>query len=229
MTQECILLIEDNESIQQANRRALEKRGYRIEAAASLAEARLALARQEPDVIVLDIMLPDGNGLEFLSEIRARTSAPVLLLTALADKDDRLAGLRAGGDDYIVKPYDLDELRERVAAFLRRKKMYEAHTPQKLTRGPLSLDVIAHRAFLNGEDMLLAPKEFALLLLLVQHEGRPLSKEYLYETVWKLPANNDARAVWTHLSVLKKKLTASTGGRVQIVSERSRGYLLLWK
>ncbi|MDL2274193.1 response regulator transcription factor [Oscillospiraceae bacterium OttesenSCG-928-G22] len=229
MTGECILLIEDNESIQEANRRALEREDYKIEVAASLTEARLALARQEPDVIVLDIMLPDGNGLEFLCEIRAHTNAPVLLLTALADKDDRLAGLRAGGDDYIVKPYDLDELRERVAAFLRRKKLYETRAAQKLTRGPLSLDMIAHRAFLNGADMLLAPKEFALLLLLAQNEGKPLSKEYLYEAVWKLPANNDARAVWTHLSVLKKKLAAGMGGRVEIVSERNKGYLLLWK
>lgn len=223
--QKTILLVEDNEKIMAANQRTLAAAGYCVKMAASLAEARAYLAEIEPDAIVLDIMLPDGSGLDFLSEARQMSTAPILLLTALGSKDSRLAGLRAGADDYIAKPYDLDELLERVAAFIRRKKILEARTQQKLVRGALTLDIVAQRALWAQEDMLLTQKEYALLLLLVQQEGNMVSLDTLYETVWLAPLGDNAGALWKHISNLKRKVERYTDAIV-IKASRGKGYKL---
>lgn len=221
-----ILLIEDNQKILQVNARMLQKSGYSILTAEKLSDARIQLLTNKPDIIVLDIMLPDGDGLSFIAEIRKLTSAPILLLTALTEKSDLLAGLRAGGDDYITKPYDLDELRERIAAFLRREALRaKGESPHIISYGPLVLDTVSVHATIHGEDMMLSSKEFALLGLLVHYRNTLLSKEFIYETIWKQPTNDDARVVWTHISALKKKLAAH-GGELEIKTRRGKGYCL---
>ncbi|MDR1603278.1 MAG: response regulator transcription factor [Gracilibacteraceae bacterium] len=221
--QKTVLLVEDDERIMVANRRALMSAGYRILEAENLAFARALLAANVPDAIVLDILLPDGNGLEFIRELRRFTAAPVLLVTALDKKDERLAGLRAGGDDYITKPYDLDELRERVAAFIRRGEMYERRVPEKFSLGPLTLDMVAMRAMLSGVDLQLTPKEYALLLILARNEGKPLPKEILYEAAWNAPMLGDGAALWRQISSLKRKLGECA---VEITTGRREGYML---
>ncbi|MDL2318725.1 response regulator transcription factor [Eubacteriales bacterium OttesenSCG-928-A19] len=226
--QRIVLLVEDNEKMMEANRRDLTDAGYHTEMAFDLAEARACLARSEPDVIVLDILLPDGNGLDFIGEIRKTTAAPVLLLTALDEKEEMLAGFRAGGDDYITKPYDLDEMRERVAALIRRREMYEAHVPHRLICGPLVLDLRSQQAHLDGGNLQLTPKEFALLLMLAQNMGNVLSKETLYGGVWKQPIAGDSGTLWRHLSTLKKKLEAMTKD-VELTTARGKGYALIMK
>lgn len=186
------------------------------------------LAETTPDALVLDIILPDGNGLDFLREMRdTGQAAPVLLLTSLIKKDERLEGLRTGGDDYITKPYDIDELRARVAAFLRRVKMDRESAPPNghITRGPLTLDLVAQQAFLSGDNLLLAPKEFALLLFFVQNEGNTLTREAIYEAVWKQPLAGDAGALLMQMSRLKKKLE-ERGDRIVITAFRGEGYKL---
>lgn len=218
-----ILLVEDDKNILRTNRRILESEGFTVLCAERLSEARQRLAEQTPDVLVLDIMLPDGRGLDFCAEIRESTAAPVLFLTALDEKHEIIQGLVAGGNDYITKPYDVDEFVARVKAqlALARMNQQKAERSRTITRGPLTLDTVAGRAFLSGKDMLLSPKEFALLRLLVQSEGKALSKEYLYEAVWKLPAGGDARAVKTHLSGVRGKLA---GSGFAILSTRGEGY-----
>lgn len=220
-----ILLIEDNINIQNANRRALEKVGFRVAMAESLRSARTLLVKIRPDAIVLDIMLPDGNGLDFIAEIRRYTTAPVLVLTALGEKEDVLKGLRTGGDDYITKPYDLDELRERVAAFIRRKDMLEQHMPELLAYGQLTLDPISQHAYFGGVDLLLAPKEFALLLALFPHRGTYIDAPTLYQMIWKAPMVGDGNALWKLISRLKKKLEAQTDS-VRLTVSRGEGYKL---
>lgn len=220
-----VLLIEDNRDILEANKRIFNKAGHTVHTAETLAEARAALQGTPPDAIVLDILLPDGNGLDFIEEIRAVSVAPVLLLTSLTEPDERLTGLRAGGDDYITKPYSVEELRERVAGFLRCDALLRERRPQAITRGPLTLNLVARRAFLSGEDMVLRPKEYDLLLLLVQNEGKTLATVYLYETVWALPFQNDGGAVWAQLSRLKRKLE-SGGGAIELCAVRGEGYRL---
>lgn len=204
-TKAIILLVEDNIAILEANRRILSKAGYKIHAAKTLTEARNALREAPPDAIVLDILLPDGNGLDFIAEIRKMTTAPVLLLTSLTEKEERLEGLRAGGDDYITKPYDMEELRERVAAFLRRDAMLRRMEPT-ITLGSLELNVVSSKAFLDNKDLLLTQKEFALLLLLVQNESAVMQANTIYEKVWNQPMLEDTNAIKIAVSRLRKKL-----------------------
>ncbi len=216
-----VLVVEDNERILAADVRVLGDAGYDVLAAPSVAAARAHLEAASPDAVVLDILLPDGNGLDLIAEIREWTNAPVLIVTALGAKDERLNGLRAGGDDYITKPYDLDELCARVAAFLRREEMHRDHGNRALQHGPLALELMSGRAYLNGQDLLLTQKEFAVLLLLIQNEGQTLPKERIYAQVWKSPMAGDDRAVKTAVSRLRKKLD---GSGMSIVSMRGEGY-----
>ena len=197
-----ILLVEDNDQILNGNARMLKRRGYAISTALTLAQARIHLAERIPDAVVLDIMLPDGSGLDFIREIRRESNVPILLLTGLTTPDDVVRGLSKGGDDYLAKPYDFSVLLARIEALLRRA----GHIPKILAKGALQLDLIAFRAFLNGIDMLLSPKEFALLLLMVQNEGRSLSTKYLSDAIWKQPLIEDSSTVKTVISRLRHKL-----------------------
>jgi DNA-binding response OmpR family regulator len=199
-----ILLVEDDSDIQEINREMLELRGCGIRAAMNLAEAREKIAEKKPDAIVLDIMLPDGSGLDFLKELRENSDIPVLLLTALGDSSDVVRGIRAGGDDYLPKPYDYDIFMARIEALLRRSS--RSREANIVTKGPLTLDVVASRATLSGGDLLLSQKEFAALLLLAQNEGKTLSAEYLYETIWKTVMCGDNRAIQQTVSRLRKKI-----------------------
>jgi DNA-binding response OmpR family regulator len=212
-----ILLVEDNERIQANNKAVLERNGYAVRLAMNLAEARKELADATPDAIVLDITLPDGNGLDFLRELRQTSQIPVLLLTAFGAVKDTTAGLDAGGDDYLAKPYNVKELRARVDALTRRA----ARVPETLTKGRLKADVVAGQAFLDGRDMLLTQKEFSALLLLMQHENETLSAEYIYEKVWRRDMIGDDNPIKVTLSKLRQKLTDS--GYV-IAAKRGEGY-----
>jgi DNA-binding response OmpR family regulator len=220
-TDKTILMVEDNPDILWINSSMFAAQGYTVITAENLKEARRHMDKCLPDIIILDILLPDGSGLDFIPEIRAKTNAPILMLTSLTDRDDRLLGLRAGGDDYIAKPYDIDELSARVSAFLRREEMHQANPVHEIVRGPLVLDTVSGQAFLNDEDMLLTPKEFGLLLLLARNEGKALAKETLFRSVWKQAVNDDARTVKAHISNVRKKLS---GSGYTISVSRGEGY-----
>jgi DNA-binding response OmpR family regulator len=218
-----ILLVEDNKHLNAINKRAMELFGYDVMTALDLAEARKCLARGAPDAIVLDILLPDGNGVDFCREIRSRVSAPILFLTSVEGIERAIEGISAGGDDYLNKPYNLDMLIARIEAFWRRDEIAHRLRPvETIVRGTLTLDIVSTRAFEGGRDMGLTQKEFALLLVLAQNEGKYLSKEYLYEKVWKQPVTDNVHAVKTHLSQLRKKLT---GHGYSISVSRGEGYM----
>ena len=202
-----ILLVEDNEKIVSGNKWMFERQGFDVAAALTLRDARASIGEHRPDVIVLDIMLPDGSGLDFLRELREsdHSGIPVLLLTGLSTKEDILRGLKSGGDDYLTKPYDFDELLARVEALLRRA----ARVPEVIVKGRLSLDVTAGAASIDGKDILLTQKEFALLLIFAQNEGRHFGGEYLYDKVWKQPMAGDSQAIRKTVSNLRVKLEGS--------------------
>lgn len=218
MSAKRILCVEDNEEILLRNRQVLEKSGYDVVAAKTLAEARSAVAGSSPDLIVLDILLPDGNGLDFLQDLRKTSGVPVLLLTGLSTEENVINGLTQGGDDYLPKPYSFAVLLARVDALLRRS----AHVPEALARGSLKLDIVSGQAFLAETDMLLTQKEFALLLILMRNEDKPVCAAHLYEKAWKTTMNDDERAVRYHISNLRKKLC---GSGFTIVSHRNEGYV----
>lgn len=222
-----ILLVEDDPNILRTNRRILEREGFTVLCASTLQEARAKLTQHTPDVLVLDIRLPDGSGLSFCEEIRPTTFAPVLFLTALDEKSEIIEGLVAGGNDYITKPYDVDEFLARVKAQLRLAQINRLAAEQSKTikRGPLILDTVAMRAYLKGEDMLLSGREFSVLLYLVKNEGKTLSAEQLYEGAWNQSMAGNASALWKCISRLKGKLAVSDG-RVALTNLRNEGYML---
>lgn len=217
-----VLLVEDDESVQRINRRVLERAGYAVACAATLEEAWRCLHEQPPDVIVLDIMMPDGSGLVFCEKVRPLTPAPVLFLTALDGKGEEIEGLRAGGNDYISKPYDVDVLVARVEAQLRLARSNRVAQSRTLVQGSLVLDLAAQHAYVHGRDLLLTPKEFALLLLFVQHERRVLGADEVYRTVWRRPLAHDAVALKSAVYRLRKKLA---GSGCTVTARRGEGYV----
>ncbi|MCL1940753.1 MAG: response regulator transcription factor [Synergistaceae bacterium] len=215
-----ILCVEDETDILANNRDALIEGGYSVLTAENLAQARDHLSKQTPDAIVLDIMLPDGNGLAFLKELReAGNRVPVIMLTAWNKNADIAGGLRAGANDYLGKPFSYDVLLARVEALFRNV----GYVPDSVEKGPLKLDIAANQAFLDGADMLLTQKEFSLLLLFVQNEGRFMSVPYLYEKVWGQSMEKDTQAIRKSISRLRSKLK---GCGFAIVSYRDEGYRL---
>jgi DNA-binding response OmpR family regulator len=223
MSKETVLIVEDDLNILRANTAALELEGYRVHTAVTLDEARSVSKAYPPDLILLDVLLPDGNGLDYCGELRGESGVRILFLSALGTKADVLAGLRAGGDDYIAKPYDMDELILRVKALLRRGRMLGRAEPP-LTLGKLTLDRTSRRAFLSGRDILLKPKEFAVLSLLAESRGRTVPAKELYEKVWGMRLIGDMRTVKEHISRIRGKLGKESA--VYIVSERGKGYRL---
>jgi len=194
--------------------------GFETACATTLADARCFLSKHEVDVIILDIMMPDGCGLGFMKEIRQSKNAaiPILLLTGLAAQEDILRGLRAGGDDYLTKPYDFDVLIARVEALIRRSTMF----PEAINKGRLSIDIAAGTAKLDGEDLLLAKKEYALLLIFIQNERQFISAENLYQKAWNAPMGNDSTALRSAIKRLRMKIE---GCGWSIGWSRGEGYI----
>ncbi|MCL2270904.1 MAG: response regulator transcription factor [Treponema sp.] len=215
-----ILLVEDNEDIQLVNKRMLDRLYiYKIHLAMNLAEARKMLSESTPDLIVLDIMLPDGNGLDFLKELRRQhKNLPVLLLTALGTPEDEVKGLKSGGDDYLTKPYDYSVLLARIKALLNRAE----RVPETITKGTMIIKIPSNEVFINDENIRLSQNEFGLLLQFAQNEDCVIGAAYLYEQVWGLKMLEDTSALRNTVYKLRKKL-ANSG--FTIVAERGDGYI----
>jgi len=220
-----ILCVEDEPQILEHNKRVLSENGYSVLTAGNLSQAREILAKTTPDAIVLDIMLPDGNGLDLLTEIRSGkiescntctdyalrithyelSKVPIIMLTAWNRSYNKAYGLDAGADDYMGKPFEYDELLARIRKILKQAE----RVPEKVTRGALSLNVVSGTAYCDGVDLLLTKKEFAMLLIFVQNENRYVGAEYLYEKIWGQDMNDNANAVKTTVSRLRKKIDNS--------------------
>ncbi|MCL2198342.1 MAG: response regulator transcription factor [Defluviitaleaceae bacterium] len=219
-----MLLVEDEERILFANKIILERKGgYNVQTATTLAEARKCVQENPPDIILLDVMLPDGSGLNFLEELRQgeNSNIPVLLLTALSKSSDELKGIVSGGDDYITKPYNNDVLLGRIEMVLRRTYSM----PDTLSIGSIKIDTAAKKAFFNDEDMGLAPKEYSLLELFVQQPEKIMSAEHLYEKAWGQKMLGDDTTLRKTISVLRTKLLESDTGYT-ITASRGEGYYL---
>lgn len=218
-----ILMIEDNPSILRTNRMELELEGYRVLSAQTLTAGRELVEREHPDLILLDILLPDGNGLEYCRELFGQDGPRILFLSALNTPEDVITGLRAGGDDYMTKPYLTEELLARVEALLRRPVRSKAELPS-LRIGPLELNVTAGRAYLNRNDLLLTPKELSLLGILLRRPGEYVASQELYEQVWGMDAV-DTRPIRQHIRRLREKL--GEDAPIIIESEQGRGYRIV--
>ena len=208
-----ILLVEDAHDLAQVVTRELGAAGYRVVLASDGAAGVELHAREQPDLVILDWMLPKMDGLEVLRRIRQSTGTPVLMLTARGEETDRVIGLEVGADDYLTKPFSMRELVARVRAMLRRVELLremlsadQAGAGEVLARGPLRLDPQAHRAELDSEALDLSPTEFALLHLLLRSPGRAFSRSYLLDIVWRESYVGGDRSVDNAVLRLRKKL-----------------------
>lgn len=226
-TDKPLVLVVDDEPAQRALLSYnLEASGYRVATAGDGEEAMLVIAEEAPDVILLDWMLPRLSGIEVCRQIKARPEArdtAVIMVSARSDEGDRIRGLETGADDYIIKPYSINELIARVRANLRRVR--PTQSGQVLELGDLRLDPEAHRVYRNGQELHLGPTEFRLLAALMEKHGRVWSREALLDRVWGRDIYVDTRTVDVHIGRLRKALSAH-GGDDPIRTVRGAGYAM---
>ncbi len=216
-----ILLVEDNPHIMEINHEALEMSDYRVLEARDGRACMLRLQENDIDLIVLDIMLPDADGLALCRQIKARYDIPILFLSALGENAQIIEGLRAGGDDYLPKPYDIGVLLARIEARLRsagRKKRFLSHAG-------LRLDTVKQTAYFADSDLLLTQKEFLILLTLLQNPHRVVDREALFSAVWGAAPGDDLSALHTTVSRLNKKLDGAKAP-LRVAFQRGEGYAL---
>ena len=219
-----ILVVDDEPSIVDAVGMSLRYEGFEVDEAVTGRAALAAVEEHPPDLIVLDVMLPDFDGLEVTRRLRARgVHTPVLFLTARDALEDKIAGLTVGGDDYVTKPFSLEELVARVRAILRRTRK-DDDGDNRLSFADLSLDEDTHEVLRDGTTVELTPTEFRLLHYFMLNPRRVLSKAQIMDRIWNYDFGGDANVVETYISYLRKKL--DTGGQPLIHTVRGVGYCL---
>jgi two-component system copper resistance phosphate regulon response regulator CusR len=217
-----ILVVEDEKRIADFLSRGLESGGYAVDVAGDGSTALEMVHATEYDLIILDLGLPDMDGMAVLKKIRTRkTSPPVLILSARDAVDDRVKGLETGADDYLVKPFAYVELLARVRVLLRRGQP----TPERLQVGELSLDCIRRKVTRGGENIELAPKEFSILEYLMRNRGRPLSRTMIVEHVWDMDYDGLTNIVDVYIRHLRSKIDEKWPDKM-IQTVRGIGYML---
>jgi len=216
-----VLVVEDEVDLSQVMRDRLVADGHEVVIALDGEAALSAVAKRVPDVVLLDWMLPDMDGLAVCRKLRQQHLMPIIMVTARGDEVDRVLGLEVGADDYLVKPFSLRELLARVRAMLRRvdlegRRQAATGGGERIAVGPLVVDAGSRVATLDGSPMHLTRKEFELLTVLVSNPGRAFSREFLVERIWGTDFDGFDRAVDTHVTRLRKKLGA-LGDRIVTV------------
>ncbi len=204
-----ILIVDDEPDIVTMLRQFFTSKGYQVFTAANGGEA-LCQAGKAPDLILLDIQMPDIDGLEVCRRIRDHIPCPILFLTARIEDADKVKGFSAGGDDYIVKPFSLIELEARIQAHLRREARSRSEAQVKFS-GDLTIDYSERTLSLQNEKIPLAKKEFDIVELLSQNAGQVFDKERIYERVWGCDSDGDSSVVAEHIRRIRSKLSARTG------------------
>lgn len=217
-----LLVIEDDRSLGPFLKEGLEQAGFSVELVATSRQGRRRCLEGTFDAVVLDVNLPDGDGIELLSELRSASfSTPVLILSARRETDDKVRGLMTGGDDYLTKPFAFAELEARLTALVRRSKSSSVTTV--LTYGGLELDAISRVATFEGQPIELQPLEFNLLKFLMENSDRIVTKARLIQSVWKFNFNPSTNIVEVRMSKLREKLD-EVGARHMITAVRGVGY-----
>lgn len=219
-----VLVIEDEEGIIHLLNLYLKDAGYQVVVAKDGADGLAMHAREHPDLVILDIMLPALDGFEVCRRIRTWSRTPILMLTARGDEDDRIAGLELGADDYLVKPFSPRELVSRVRAILRRvadqvvssnaaretEQARPAPEPSTFAFPDLTVDILSRRVEVKGTEVMLTPTEFDILALLIQSPSRVFTREILMNKIWGYDYYGDGHIIDVHISALRKKIEASS-------------------
>ena len=230
---ENILIVEDEPSLQETLAYNLKKEGYVVETVGDGRSALEAARRLRPDLIVLDIMLPEMDGFEVARILRKEMTTAILMLTARDDEIDRVVGLEVGADDYLTKPFSMRELLARVKAQLRRARLLReemgrsggpAVSHETLAFENLVINLTRREVILDGKPLPLKPKEYELLLFLAEHRGQMLSREFILERVWGWDFIGDSRTVDVHVRWLRQKIESDPASPARIVTVRGGGY-----
>ncbi|MDO4241448.1 MAG: response regulator transcription factor [Microbacteriaceae bacterium] len=219
-----VLIVDDEPSIRELLMTGLRFSGFGVRCVANGAAAISAVLEEEPELILLDVMLPDMNGFSVTERLReAGYTAPILFLTARDDVNDRIRGLNVGGDDYVTKPFSMDEIVARIKAILRRTHPEEEII--ELSLGPITMDQDTHEVHVGDSSVELSPTEYKLLRYLMQNPNRVLSKTQILDHVWEYDFNGDAGIVESYVSYLRRKLDPLTKESM-IHTKRGFGYML---
>jgi two-component system response regulator RegX3 len=201
-----VLLVEDEPSITEPLAEALGREGFDTQIAGTVAESLELASRVDPDLVLLDVMLPDGSGLDVCRELRQRSQVPIIMLTARGEEADRIVGLELGADDYVVKPFSAREVVARIRAVLRRTESPGQPDEKPIEIGEVRLDQAKREVTKNGQALELSRKEFELLRLLMQNAGSVVTREQAFEEVWDTNWFGSTKTLDVHVSGLRRKL-----------------------
>jgi two-component system, OmpR family, KDP operon response regulator KdpE len=224
MTAQRVLVVDDEPQIVRGLKIVLRSAGYAVEAAETKAQALTALATRPPDALVLDLVLPDGEGVEVCREVRRWSRLPILVLSAVGDEREKVRALDAGADDYVTKPFGTDELLARLRAVMRRSA--DQGTSPELTIGALSIDVADRRVARDGQDIHLTPIEFDLVRVLAQYHGRLVTHRQLLQEVWGPEYGAETHYLRVHVAHIRAKLEVDAARPEYLITEPGVGYRL---
>ena len=218
-----VLVVDDEEQIRRALRSILSTRGYTLDMASTGSEALIKAIDSPPDLVVLDLMLPDRSGIEVCRELRAWMTAPILILSVRSNEADKITALDEGADDYLTKPFSAGELLARIRALLRRAAALTSPPPVVRT-GDLEIDIARRRVRRAGVDVALTPTEFDILAFLARNAGLVVTQRMILEQVWGPEWVEDAQTLRVHVSNLRKKIEPHSGGPRFIITEPGVGF-----
>ncbi len=224
VSNELVLVVDDEKTLVKALTFNLEKEGFRVEQAFNGEEALQKVFELKPDVVVLDLMLPEVDGFDVCRQIRKKLDIPIIMLTARSEDIDKVLGLELGADDYMTKPFNSRELVARIKAILRRSTVREEEAKKVVQVGNLQVDLLQHRARVGDQEISLTSKEFALLSFLATNAGNVYSREQLLEQVWGYDYYGDVRTVDVHIRHLREKIEKDPGNPDLLITVWGTGY-----
>jgi two-component system KDP operon response regulator KdpE len=224
---ETVLVVEDEAPMRRFLCGALQAEGFRVIEASTLATAKLLATVHVPTAILLDLGLPDGDGLSLLENVRSWSSAPVIVVSARDREDDKVTALDAGADDYLTKPFGTSELLARIRVAIRHARAQRAPDAPVLTVGPIRIDQARHEVTNDGKQVHLTPTEYRLLVLLARHAGKVLTHRQLLTDVWGPRSTHQTHYLRVHMAALRRKIEADPARPRWLSTEPGVGYRLL--
>jgi len=221
-----ILVVDDEPTLRETLAEALDADGFRVVTAADGREALAQFREHRPELVVLDLMLPELSGIEVCRIIRQESGVPILMLTAKSSELDKVVGLELGADDYVTKPFSLRELSARIRALLRRTEQPPVEGPTTVSLGDLTVDLAGHRLLRDGVPVPMKPKVFELLAFLLRHPGQVFSRDQLLEQVWGYDYAGETRTVDVHVHWLRSVIETDPAAPALVQTVRGVGYVL---
>ncbi len=230
MNRPTILIVEDDAPVRNLMITTLKTHDYRYLTASSGSDAVMQASSHNPEVIFLDLGLPDMDGIDVIRQIRSWSNMPIIVISARSEDEDKITALDAGADDYLTKPFSVEELLARLRVTIRRLSMMNMNNAADTSvyaNGPLKIDYPAGCAFLNGEELKLTPIEFRLLCLLAKNTGKVLTHTYITQNIWERSWDNDIASLRVFMATLRKKLEAAPGSQEFIQTHVGIGYRMM--